>query len=103
MYLDCGLGYKRVTKDLSISEALIRRWVKYYENEDISGLEEKREKSKSLIKGRPRKNPLRSEELFRLSAENEYLKSFVRFKSRKENRKQNRPICRYGATLSQGI
>ncbi|MDT2240815.1 helix-turn-helix domain containing protein [Paenibacillus larvae] len=43
MYLECGLGYKRVAKELNIPEASIRRWVKYYENEGMAGLEEKRE------------------------------------------------------------
>ena len=75
MYLENGLGYKRVAKELSIPEASIRRWVKYYENEGRAGLEEKRGKSKGVNKGRPRKNPLSSEEeLIRLRAENEYLK-----------------------------
>ncbi|AQT85548.1 transposase IS3/IS911 [Paenibacillus larvae subsp. larvae] len=75
MYLECGLGYKRVAKELNIPEASIRRWVKYYENEGMAGLEEKRGKSKGLNKGRPRKNPLSpEEELIRLRAENEYLK-----------------------------
>ncbi|MDT2287990.1 helix-turn-helix domain-containing protein [Paenibacillus larvae] len=40
------LGYKRVAKELNIPEASIRRWVKYYENEGMAGLEEKRGKSK---------------------------------------------------------
>lgn len=75
MYLECGLGYKRVANELNIPEASIRRWVKYYENEGMAGLEEKRGKSKSLSKGRPRKNLLSpEEELIRLRAENEYLK-----------------------------
>ncbi|MDT2240108.1 helix-turn-helix domain-containing protein [Paenibacillus larvae] len=34
--------YKRVAKELNIPEASIRRWVKYYENEGMAGLEEKR-------------------------------------------------------------
>ncbi|MDT2257349.1 helix-turn-helix domain-containing protein [Paenibacillus larvae] len=38
--------YKRVAKELNIPEASIRRWVKYYENEGMAGLEEKRGKSK---------------------------------------------------------
>lgn len=41
----------------------------------MEGLEEKRGKSKSVNKGRPRKNPLSpEEELVRFRAENEYLK-----------------------------
>jgi len=75
MYLEHGFGYKRVAKELGIPEASIRRWVKFYENEGMSGLEEKRGKSKGINKGRPRKNPLSpEEELIRLRAENEYLK-----------------------------
>ncbi|MDT2259792.1 helix-turn-helix domain-containing protein [Paenibacillus larvae] len=27
MYLECGLGYKRVAKELNIPEASIRRWL----------------------------------------------------------------------------
>jgi transposase len=62
MYLEHGFGYKRVAKELGIPEASIRRWVKFYENEGMSGLEEKRGKSKGINKGRPRKNPLSPEE-----------------------------------------
>ncbi|MNW51715.1 Transposase [compost metagenome] len=75
MYREQGFGYKKVAKELGISEASIRRWVKFYEHEGLSGLEEKRGKSKGINKGRPRKNPLSpEEELIRLRAENEYLK-----------------------------
>jgi transposase len=75
MYLESGFGYKRVSKELGIPEASIRRWVKFYKNEGMAGLEEKRGKSKGVNIGRPRKNPLSpEEELIRLRAENEYLK-----------------------------
>jgi transposase len=75
MYLENGMGYKRVARELNIPEPSVRRWVKRYEREGMSALEEKRGKSKGLNKGRPRKNPLSpEEELIRLRAENEYLK-----------------------------
>lgn len=75
MYLEQGFGYKRVAKKLGIPEATIRRWVKFYENEGLPGLEEKRGKTTGINIGRPRKNPLSpEEELVRLRTENEYLK-----------------------------
>lgn len=75
MYIEAGMGYKRVARELNIPEPSVRRWVKRYEKEGASALEEKRGKTKGLTKGRPRKNPLSpEEELVRLRAENEYLK-----------------------------
>ena len=46
MYLEEGLGYKRVTKELNlISSSYVRRWVKNYREHGIQGLEERRGKA----------------------------------------------------------
>ncbi|MGG1664396.1 transposase [Brevibacillus sp. NRS-1366] len=46
MYLEEGLGYNRVTKELNlISSSYVRRWVKNYRDHGIQGLEERRGKA----------------------------------------------------------
>ncbi|MGG6439743.1 transposase [Saccharococcus caldoxylosilyticus] len=76
MYIEEGYGYKRVCKELGIpSTKTIRLWVKNYDETGLDGLEERRGKSKSPLKGGPRKKKLSlEEENRRLKAENEYLK-----------------------------
>lgn len=45
MYLEEGLGYNRVAKELNlISSSYIRRWVKNYREHGIEGLAERRGK-----------------------------------------------------------
>jgi transposase len=75
MYLENGMGYKRVARELNIPEASVRRFVNRYEKEGMSGLADKQGTTKGLNTGRPRKTPLSPEqELVRLREENEYLK-----------------------------
>ncbi|MDR9858002.1 helix-turn-helix domain-containing protein [Paenibacillus sp. VCA1] len=75
MYLHKGMGYKSVAKELGITHKSVQRWVKYFQEEGIQGLEEKRGKAKGPLKGRPRTREQSVEaELHRLRAENEYLK-----------------------------
>ncbi|MCC0566463.1 transposase [Brevibacillus borstelensis] len=47
MYLDQGMGYNRVTRELDlISSSYIRRWVKNYRELGIEGLRERRGRRK---------------------------------------------------------
>lgn len=41
LYLKEGMGYKTVAKELGIDHSMVRRWVKYYEQEGIQSLEGK--------------------------------------------------------------
>jgi transposase len=66
-------------KELGLTcHKIVLRWVKHYQNEDFSGLEEKRGKSIGPYTGRPRKRlSSLEEENMRLRAENEYLKKWL--------------------------
>lgn len=56
---------------------MITRWTRAYKKFGIDGLEEKRGKT-GISKGRPRKNNLSAEEkIFKLEAENAYLRKIV--------------------------
>jgi len=75
MYLKQGKGYKTVAKELGIQHSMVKGWVAHFQREGVKGLEEKRGKSSSPLKGRPRTREQSVEvELHRLRAENEYLK-----------------------------
>ncbi|PUA40832.1 transposase [Paenibacillus elgii] len=75
MYLKQGMGYKSIAKELGITHRSVQRWVKYFQEEGVKGLEEKRGKTTGPLKGRPRtREQSVEEELHRLRAENEYLK-----------------------------
>ncbi|MBE2914535.1 transposase [Anoxybacillus flavithermus] len=79
LYLKEGMGYKTVVKELGIDHSMVRRWVKYYEQEGIQGLEEKRGKAKGPSKGRPRTRPEDPEtKIKRLEAEVEMLKKLLK-------------------------
>lgn len=78
MYLDKGLGYKTVAKKLGMMHSMVRKWVKQYEIEGPTGLEEKRGKATGPRKGRPRtKNESSEEKIRRLEAENKFLKKLL--------------------------
>jgi transposase len=74
-----GMGYETVAKELEINHSMVARWVKRFEAEGMSGLEEKRGKAKGPGKGRPR---IRQEDpeakIKRLEAENEMLKKLLK-------------------------
>lgn len=75
MYLEDKLAYKSIARELGIERSMVRRWVTQYEQEGLTGLEEKRGKASGVNVGRPRTKPMSVEdELVRLRAENEYLK-----------------------------
>lgn len=74
MFLEEGLGYKTVAKELGINDRMVRRWVAHYEQEGMKGLEEKRGTATGSRKGRPKKTMTQEEELVRLRAENALLK-----------------------------
>ncbi|OOE04283.1 transposase [Anoxybacillus kestanbolensis] len=79
LYLKEGMGSKTVAKELGISDSMVRRWVKRYEQEGIKGLEEKRGKAKGPGKGRPRTRPEDPEtKIKRLEAEVEMLKKLLK-------------------------
>jgi transposase len=79
LYLEEGMGYKTVAKELGISHSMVRRWVKRYEQEGMKGLEEKRGKAKGPGKGRPRTRPEDPEtKIKRLEAEVEMLKKLLK-------------------------
>jgi transposase len=79
LYEEEGMTYRSIAKELGLKcHKIVQRWVKHYQNEGISGLDEKRGKSAGLRTGRPRKRPLTlEEENKRLRAENEYLKKWL--------------------------
>ena len=79
LYFKEGMGYKTVARKLGIAHAMVRRWVKHYEQEGIQGLEEKRGKAKGPSKGRPRTRPEDPEtKIKRLEAEVEMLKKLLK-------------------------
>ncbi|MGG1327869.1 helix-turn-helix domain-containing protein [Bacillus tropicus] len=78
LYLNEGMSYETVAKELGIHHSIVSRWVKHFEAEGIKGLEEKRGKAKGPGIGRPRdksKNP--ESKMKRLEAENEMLKKLL--------------------------
>ncbi|ASJ55597.1 transposase [Brevibacillus formosus] len=84
LYLDGERGYKTLTKELGLSDpSILRRWVKYYKEEGIQGLDEKRGRTPSPLRGRPRTRPESIEdEIVRLRAENEFLKKWLGLEKR---------------------
>lgn len=75
MHFKKGMGIKTVAKELGLHHSTIQLWVRRYREEGAQGLEEKRGKATGPLKGRPRTREQSVEaELYRLRAENEYLK-----------------------------
>ena len=83
MYLNGQLGYRKVAKRMGIKDPKrVRIWVKNYQQYGEEGLKERRGKTISSKRGRPRKKPLTVEEENRkLKAENEFLKKFIALKT----------------------
>ncbi|MDT2258005.1 IS3 family transposase [Paenibacillus larvae] len=82
-------------KELNIPEASIRRRVKYYENGRYGWARRETWEIKRFEQRQAEKEPSGlEEELIRLRAENEYFKSFGRYKGGEENVSKNRSICR---------
>ena len=81
LYIQEGLSYKAVAARLNIPcSKTVRLWVKNFETEGETGLEEKRGKALGVVtgKGRPRTRPETLEqENLRLRAENEFLKKWL--------------------------
>lgn len=78
LYLNKGIGYKNVAREMEIDASLVRRWVRHFKAEGMKGLEEKRGKAKGPGTGRPRTRPEDPEvKLKRLEAENEMLKKLL--------------------------
>ncbi|MFC4770116.1 transposase [Effusibacillus consociatus] len=75
MYLKKGMSATTVAKELGIHRSMLQLWERRYQEEGAQGLEEKRGKATGPLKGRPRTREESVEaELYRLRAENEYLK-----------------------------
>lgn len=75
MYLEQGMGYKTVARELEINASMVRNWIKNYKSLGPKGLEERRGKTKTPFTGRPRIKQLPLEqEVERLRTENEFLK-----------------------------
>ncbi|MEK4677785.1 MULTISPECIES: transposase [Bacillus] len=78
LYLNEGMSYETVAKELGTHHSVVSRWVKHFEAEGIKGLEEKRGKAKGPGIGRPRTKPEDPEaKIKRLEAENEILKKLL--------------------------
>lgn len=79
MHLEENLGFRTIVRELKIPDkSTVRGWVRNYETLGLAGLEERRGRSKSLLKGRPRKTKMPLEvQITRLKAENEFLKKLL--------------------------
>ena len=78
LYLNKGMSYETVAKELGTHHSVVSRWVKHFEAEGIKGLEEKRGKTKGPGIGRPKNNPEDPEaKMKRLEAENAMLKKLL--------------------------
>ncbi|OUB85208.1 transposase [Bacillus thuringiensis serovar medellin] len=78
LYLNEGISYETVAKELGIHHSIVSRWIKHFEAEGIKGLEEKRSKEKGPSIGRPRgklENP--ESKIKRLEVENEIYKKLL--------------------------
>ncbi|MFB5197373.1 helix-turn-helix domain-containing protein [Neobacillus sp. KR4-4] len=83
-YFEGEMGYKALAKELGLPDhSYIRRWVNKYKELGEAGLDDRRGKSNSPFKGRPRTRPLSLEEENRiLKMENEFLKKLRAFQRR---------------------
>ncbi|MFB4165343.1 transposase [Alteribacillus sp. JSM 102045] len=74
-----GFGRTDIAKELNIyNKKLVNEWVRKYEKEGFSGLEDRRGLARGGNKGRPRKKPLTlEEENERLKIEVAYLKKLI--------------------------
>ncbi|KON88901.1 transposase [Sporosarcina globispora] len=83
-YFEGEMGYKAIAKMLGLPDhTYIRRWVKNYKELGEEGLKDRRGKSESPIKGRPRTIPMSIEEENKiLKMENEFLKKLRAFQRR---------------------
>ena len=72
-------GVKALSKKLSFrSHNILTQWLIKYNEFGIAGLENKRGKTLSPMRGRPKKNyDSPEEEIIKLKAENEYLKNLL--------------------------
>lgn len=79
MYIEEGLGSTAIAKKLGVTTyKQVLLWVRRYNELGLDGLEERRGKSKGILKGRPQKSNLSlEEENFKLRAEVEYLKKLI--------------------------
>jgi transposase len=91
MNLEQGIGKETTAKILGLSsKSYIDRWVKNYKNYGEEGLLEKRGKSKTFKRGRPRKKKNNLEiENIKLKAENDYLKEILKLKLENIKKKKN--------------
>lgn len=91
MYLEEGYGIEEVTHKLGLnSRSYLKRWLKNYNEHGEAGLEERRGKSESPHRGRPKKDPTSPEERLKwLEAENDYLKALLECQKEKIKKKRS--------------
>ena len=72
-------GIKALSKKLGFrSNTMLRDWLKRYNEFGVAGLDSKRGKSLSPMRGRPKKHyDSPEEEILKLKAENEYLRNLL--------------------------
>lgn len=87
-------GVKALSKKLGFrSHNMLTQWLKKYNEFGIAGLEDKRGKTSSPMRGRPQKHyDSPEEEILKLKAENEYLKGLLEINQDNIKKKQ---ICSY--------
>ena len=90
MYVNNNMGSVSIAKELGISKSIVQRWISHYNREGFQGLDEKRGKSDSPLKRRPKKShESEAEKINRLEAENAYLKKLLAAKRRMIQEKKN--------------
>jgi len=84
-------GVKSLSKKLGFrSPNMLTQWLKKYNEFGMAGLESKRGKSPSPMRGRPKKNyDSPEEEILKLKAENEYLKKLLQVNKDNIKKKEN--------------
>jgi len=84
-------GVKMLSKKLGFrSNTMLRDWLKKYNEFGVAGLNNKRGKSLTPMRGRPKKqHNSPEEEIFQLKAENEYLKELLEISQENIKKKVN--------------
>jgi len=91
MYLEEGFSMECIARELDLKDrSYLRRWLQNYKEFGKSGLEDRRGKTKSPHRGRPKKDPDSMEEkLLRLQCENDYLKALLQLTEEKVKKKRS--------------
>ncbi|UED67407.1 helix-turn-helix domain-containing protein [Brevibacillus sp. HD3.3A] len=88
-WFEQGATYKQIQETYGLDLRMFRRWVRKYRDHGVQGLVDQRGKAGGMSMGRPRKNPMASDErIRRLEAEVEFLKKLL--EARKGERRRIR-------------